>query len=347
MDQQAALRWVRHNILFFGGNPLAVTVAGESAGAVDICAQMASPKAGGLFHGAILESLYCPGTTRQAAETSAVQFAAAAGCGDPSNAEACLRSKSASDLVAAGQQVSFNASPAAGGDVLPQLPRDAFQSGHWNRVHLLLGTNHDESAAEVAAALQAAKALPLTPQLYLQAVDKSFGSNAPAVMNEYPLASFSSPFFALVAETTDAGRLTAPDSESASGVCAISALFQRLSGIATTYRYEFADPGTPLPPLFPAGASIGAYHAGELQYLYIDTEENGSMTPAQRRLAQQMRQYWANFVASGDPNGPGLPSWPVYETGLQRTLSLRPSGSQIVSNFEADHHCAFWAATLR
>jgi len=58
-DQQAALRWVRRNAAAFGGDPGNITVFGESAGALSVCAQLASPASGGLFHRAVMQSGPC------------------------------------------------------------------------------------------------------------------------------------------------------------------------------------------------------------------------------------------------------------------------------------------------
>src|SRR5215475_11646868 len=56
LDQVAALRFVRDNIVAFGGDPDNVTVVGQSAGAASIAILMTMPSAGGLFRRAILQS---------------------------------------------------------------------------------------------------------------------------------------------------------------------------------------------------------------------------------------------------------------------------------------------------
>lgn len=59
LDQQAALKWTRANIAQFGGDKDAVTISGESAGAMSVCWHMGAPGSKGLFHRAIVESGNC------------------------------------------------------------------------------------------------------------------------------------------------------------------------------------------------------------------------------------------------------------------------------------------------
>src|SRR5512133_1745973 len=56
LDQVAALIWIKKNIAAFGGDPQKVTIGGQSAGSMSVCALVASPLAKGLFHGAIAQS---------------------------------------------------------------------------------------------------------------------------------------------------------------------------------------------------------------------------------------------------------------------------------------------------
>jgi para-nitrobenzyl esterase len=101
-DQQAALRWVRDNIANFGGDPGKVTLAGESAGGMSVCDHLVAPGSAGLFRAAIIHSAPCQAQgTGETAEKVSLNYAAEAGCGDPTTAAQCL-ARSADRQIAHG-----------------------------------------------------------------------------------------------------------------------------------------------------------------------------------------------------------------------------------------------------
>ena len=40
--------------------------------------------------------------------------------------------------------------------------------------------------------------------------------------------------------------------------------------------------------------------------------ELASASAAERALAERVSSYWVNFARTGDPNGRGLPHWPLF-----------------------------------
>jgi para-nitrobenzyl esterase len=78
----------------------------------------------------------------------------------------------------------------------------------------------------------------------------------------------------------------------------------------------------PFPPDSPQ-VNWGASHFAELWYMFDHLDQEPWLwRRSDRRLASQMARYWTNFARTGDPNGPGLPTWPRFTEAAQTVQRL-------------------------
>lgn len=340
LDQQAALRWVRDNIGAFGGDPRQVTIGGESAGATDTCAHLVSPTARGLFVRAVQQSGSCvsggassPPTLAEA-QAAGQRFAASVGCAEPATAAACLRAVPVSRLLDAEAASAWG--PNLGPSVLPVAPAVAWAIGQANEVPVLNGSNHDEYRFFTSVNIDFTGAGPLTPATYAARVGEEFSGAAEAVLAEYPVSAYATPNLAYATLKTD--QVFA---------CRARADAILYGASEPVFAYEFDDPQAP-PFVDDPNLPQGAFHAAELAYLFVGLPLT---SPQQRHLSEVMVGYWSRFIATGDPNGHGQPTWPRYRPAggpgsrggrADLVQRLTPQGASPTSDFAADHHCAFW-----
>ncbi len=338
LDQIQALKWVRANIAAFGGDPRHVTIAGESAGGLSVCAVLASPLARGLFQRAIIESFPCQSNelagSRASVEKTSAQFAAATGCADPQTVVACLRRATPTALVRAALTAPV-AEVTEGTGVLPRAPGVAIAVGRWNRVPVLLGTNrHEGKLFSIPPFAPPGITTQLTASQFDAVIPIAFGAKAPQIEAAYPLSAYRSPWYAF-AELFGDSAFSCPTATTADA----------LSRRVRTYRYEFDDPNSPgSKGLTPPGVDMGNSHTAELDYVWDYTAVSKPLTATQRALSRKMIRYWGAFVHGGDPAVPKQTVWPVYKAASHRVLSLRPTGDRVISDFDQEHHCGVWTS---
>lgn len=349
LDQQAALRWIRRNAAAFGGDPHNITLFGESAGAFSTCAQLTSPAAAGLFDKAILQSGTCSmrqlgidpagsdrvWPTRQAGERIAAAAAQQVGCRDTRQTMACLRRAPVSELLTAQQKIPATWAPSYGTATLPIEPGRAVAAGRFHVVPLMVGGTTHEARYFVAMYFDG-PGQPLSQEAYQEFLRIAFGQDAERVTARYPVTKHGSPSLAWAAIATDRGW-----------TCPTLAGNRLLARKTSVYQYEFADSNAPRPAglSVPRDFPLGAYHGGELSYLFDGPGAaiENPPSPGQRRLADQVIAHWTRFAATGNPNGHGLPDWkPLTSRSASYVHLLTPADNG--TGTATEHHCGFWTA---
>lgn len=327
-DLVASLEWVRSNVGAFGGNRDRVMIFGESAGGLNVCTLLASPRAAGLFQAALIQSGGCVADTRQKALATGNELAANAGCGMAADPVACLRAKSPAELLAAlppvvsvgGGQPPYQ--PNVDGTLLPDVPLSVIRAGQHNRVAVAIGANADETGQEVP--------LAFTEAQYELFLDTTFPNPVvrAAVADLYSPSSFGSARRSYIALTSDA-KFICPSRTIARALEA--------SQSEPVYRYFFTEiPDAPTSPAF------GAFHGLELLYVYAKLDLRGyTPTAAERTLSAAMQQYWGALARDGVPLASGQPAWGRYDAGRDNHLVLNADGIAM-SDGVITERCDFW-----
>lgn len=318
LDQIQTLKWVRRNIASFGGNPLNVTIAGESAGAGDIYYLLAAKEARGLFHKAISQSPGASNLTLSEARDFSAGHVKELGL----NSEG---EQLAKDLRKVNTKDLFRATPSGvrfgiivDGKVIKDSFSFLFESGAYTKVPVIIGGNRNEYSLWLL--LGGGPDGKWGKLWQITAPNKEQRKTVDEILNPEEKKSY-----ALVNEL--GGKIW-------KALKVHNAARSMRKHQKDVYVYDFQWGGT-------KGSDVefvyGAAHANEIAYFNYNAEfdiwaKNMSITnetkAARESLAKVMRTYYAQFLHTGNPNGKAnIPLWEPWSNEKEGVKAINLDAS--------------------
>jgi para-nitrobenzyl esterase len=330
MDQLKALDWVCDNIEAFGGDPGRITVGGQSGGSLKACAMAATPASRGRVKGVICQSglKWMYRFTGQAdAEAQGKEYLKFAGLNPGATLDE-LRGLDAHAVFSDAPRTIMPGDMVHDGDLVPLATMRECFDRYLDGVDFLNGTDLGEADVFAGAAF----GLTGEPVRHHAGQIDTAGDFYAHFENLLGDLYRKYDFRNLVPVTDATAWLTARRlaslglAGSGANNFSRSVMLDRVFGMYMAKRYPgsrvYSYLWSHVLPVQPdvygtdrEPAEALAWHSGELWFTFASLREGVPPSRPWResdfRLADVVSSYWANFIATGNPNDADLAEWPA------------------------------------